>query len=156
VMGESGSEPMVLLDQSSCLSSATPPSDYSGAWYNAAESGWGASVHLRDAVEFIGFFVYDESGVPRWVLASESTALSATANARSVPLYQHQGFCPTCAFVPNTRREMGRYQFTLQSAQAGQVARGTVDLQIGFLAPLQGRFDRQVSFERLTGAKTCR
>ena len=75
-MGESGSESMVMLDQSNCLNAvaASAANDFTGAWYNPAESGWGASVHLREGAEFTGFFLYDALGEPRWVLASENRA----------------------------------------------------------------------------------
>ncbi len=161
LMGESGSESMLMLDQSNCLSpgiGAGPavPTDFTGAWYNPAESGWGASVHLREGAEFTGFFLYDALGEPRWVLASENRAISNVANAARVPIYQHEGFCPGCTFFANTRREIGSYQLRFDPISPTISVRGQIDLRAGFIAPLSGRFDRSAPFERLTGVKVCR
>ena len=158
LMGESGSESMVMLDQSNCLNAvaASAANDFTGAWYNPAESGWGASVHLREGAEFTGFFLYDALGEPRWVLASENRAISNVANAVRVPIYQHEGFCPTCTFFQNTRREIGSYQLRFDPVNPVNAVRGQIDLRAGFISPLSGRFDRQAAFERLTGSKGCR
>jgi len=158
LMGESGAESMVMLDQSNCLNAvpASAATDFTGAWFNPAEPGWGASVHLREGAEFTGFFLYDALGEPRWVLASESRAISNVSNAARVPIYQHEGFCPTCAFFPNTRREIGTYQLRFDPANPATATRGQIDLRAGFIAPLSGRFDRLAPFERLTGNKVCR
>ena len=161
LMGESGSESMVMLDQSNCLSPGmgigpAVATDFTGAWYNPAESGWGASVHLREGAEFTGFFLYDSLGEPRWVLASENRAISNVANAARVPIYQHEGFCPSCTFFANTRRAIGDYQLRFDAVSPTILVRGQIDLRAGFLAPLNGRFDRSAPFERLTGVKLCR
>lgn len=40
--------------------------DYSDLWWNAAESGWGISIHVKNDKLFAAWFVYDAAGKPNW------------------------------------------------------------------------------------------
>lgn len=45
---------------------AGPSRDYSGAWFNASESGWGATIFQYPDQLFVLWFVYDTQGRPVW------------------------------------------------------------------------------------------
>ena len=56
------------------------PGPLSGLWWNAAESGWGVSFTQRRNILFAAWYTYDESGDPKWYVAS-SCAMPADASA---------------------------------------------------------------------------
>ncbi len=146
IMGKSSSEIMRRLDKSICATGFDP----TGAWYQPATAGWGGSLHSTPSLEFQGFFIYDDRGNPRWVLGQAD----GPSNGQSIPLYQHIGFCPTCAFQRDTRRVVGNYQFNVTQPGVDPM-RASVGLNVNFLAPLSGSFVRSGDFARLTGAKPC-
>lgn len=149
LLGQSGSEPMALLDRSRCVNG----SDQTGAWYNPAQPGWGASVHRTPSLEFISFFIYDALGQPRWLLAPDG----GPSNGAKVPLSQLSGFCPSCAARATTRATTGSYElpFDATSRLAGAEATGRIKLDAPLLPPLSGRFTGSGDFALLTGKKPC-
>jgi subtilisin family serine protease len=146
IMGKATSEIMRRLNVSKC----TAGFDSTGAWYQPATSGWGGSLHSTPSLEFQGFFIYDDRGNPRWVLGQADSP----SNGQTVQLYQHIGFCPTCAFQPDTRRPVGSYQFNVTQPGVDPM-RASVGLNVNFLSPLSGSFLRSGDFARLTGARAC-
>ncbi len=40
--------------------------DYTDLWWNAAESGWGISIHVKNDKLFAAWFAYDAAGKPNW------------------------------------------------------------------------------------------
>lgn len=155
VLGLSGSEPMELLGRSGCAqgSGISAPADFTGAWYQPSTTGWGASVHMSPTIEFTNFFIYDGIGQPRWVLGQEEFANGVSLNPKSVTLYQHLGFCPTCTFVQNTRRAVGSYR--LRFDPLPPVAYADVELNVTYLDTLAGQFNRTGDFYLLTDRKRC-
>ena len=67
-----------------------PPVDYTDLWWNPAESGWGLAVTHRFNVIFLAWFVYDASGKPTWLVASDC-AMNAYQDTCSGALYRAQG-----------------------------------------------------------------
>ncbi len=158
VLGQSGSEKMVLLGASSCANGpALANTDYTGAWYMPSLSGWGASIFSSPSVEFVPFFVYDQQGQPRWLLGSDerpNALFGAAANIR--PLQQLQGFCPTCEYREPTRVNVGSYQFVLDAApRAPFELSGRINLSATFAAPLVGSFIQTGEFALLTAKRAC-
>ncbi|HZZ94285.1 MAG TPA: hypothetical protein VFE23_17120 [Usitatibacter sp.] len=50
---------------------ALPSFNYSDLWWSASESGWGISIlHHPSNTIFAAWFTYDESGNPKWYVAS--------------------------------------------------------------------------------------
>jgi hypothetical protein len=54
-------------------------SDYSGLWWNAAESGWGMNVMQQEQILFITLFIYGTGNAPTWYVASNVSFASANA-----------------------------------------------------------------------------
>ena len=62
-----------LLALSTALLIATAPvfaQNYTGPWYNAAESGWGLNIVHQGDVLFPTWFTYDIDGKPMWLIVS--------------------------------------------------------------------------------------
>ncbi len=56
-----------------------PLTDYSGIWYNAAEPGWGLSVHQSSTHGiFAALYVYDEERRARWFVVPGGTWTDST------------------------------------------------------------------------------
>ena len=155
VLGLSGSEPMELLGRSGCAlgSGINEAADFTGAWYQPSTTGWGGSVHMSPEIEFTNFFIYDGLGQPRWVLGQEAFANGVALNPKTVTLYQHLGFCPTCAFVQNTRRPVGSYRLRFEPRTP--VVYADVELNVTYLNPLSGQFNMSGDFHLLTDRKRC-
>ena len=49
---------------------ATTPSPLTGLWWNADESGWGASIAQHGAMIFLAWYTYDAAGNPAWYVMS--------------------------------------------------------------------------------------
>ncbi len=56
----------------SALAPAVPATslNYTGMWWNPAESGWGINVNHQGDTVFATLFTYDERGLPMWVMMS--------------------------------------------------------------------------------------
>ncbi len=93
--GASNSE--ILSHAFQGLPNGTP--NRTGAWYHAAEDGWGQTYDSYAAGgvsrEFIATYLYDAAGQPRWVLAD-----APAATASDFPAQAYFVHCPTCAWTP--------------------------------------------------------
>lgn len=72
----------------------TGSTDYSGLWYNAAESGWGMNVIQQEQILFITLFIYGADNRPTWFVASDASFTSANAagdRTYAGPLYATTG-----------------------------------------------------------------
>jgi subtilisin family serine protease len=156
--GLHGSEPMQLLARSGCATGAgiAANTDYTGAWYQPTRPGWGASIFATSVIEFVNFFNYDGLGQPRWTLGSVNNPSALGSGPGPITLFQHSGYCPTCAFVDSPKREVGSYRLKLdRTAALGTELSASVSMQVNFLAPLSGSFIQTGEFALLTGKKTC-
>ncbi len=130
LFGESGSEPMSAIPQPACATLAGQTVQTSGLWYSPTRSGFGYSVLTASGVESIVAYLYDGSGMPRWVQATQSPFGAAP----TIPVRQLSGFCPLCAFQPVTTAMNGTamrsytqadiasigFDFEFQGALSGQ------------------------------------
>ena len=108
---------------------------------------------MSPTIEFTNFFIYDGLGQPRWVLGSEGFPNGLAQNPKAVTLYQHVGFCPTCAFFQNTRRPVGSYRLRFDPTPL--IAQANIELNVTYLDPLAGQFNQAGDFYLLTGRKSC-
>ena len=113
--GQYGSEPFQIGGSASCPSVGGAPVSYSGAWANPSESGWGFSVTAVSAAEADAAYLFDSSGVARWLLG----VTTAPGAAVSIPLLQHRGFCPTCALSSVTTASVGTLTRTYTNKASG-------------------------------------
>lgn len=113
--GRYGSEPFQTSAGASCPSVGGAPASYSGAWANPAESGWGFSVTAVASAEADAAYLFDAQGVARWLLGVTTTPGSAV----SIPLLQHRGFCPNCAYSPVSTVAAGTLARSFASPSSG-------------------------------------
>jgi hypothetical protein len=73
-------------------SSASP---LTGLWWNAAESGWGATITQQSGILFVTMFVYDAAGNPVWYTVS---CTIAGASCTGDLLRVRGGTAPTVAW----------------------------------------------------------
>lgn len=97
-----------------------------GSWYLPAESGWGQTYDsyrtaAGQAREFVGSFIYDASGEPRWVLADLEAGTNATGPAGSFRVA-----CPGCGWFEfgDTATVVGNMTRRFDSATAGALTTG--------------------------------
>ncbi|WP_374603986.1 S8 family serine peptidase [Arenimonas sp.] len=95
-----------------CPSIGGAPVDASGNWFDPVRAGSGYSVQLNPNYEFFAAFIYDDLGLPRFLLAERSGAFNAGAN--TLQLDQLQGFAPLGAHSTPVRSPVGTLgrQFT--------------------------------------------
>lgn len=145
--GTYGSETMVPLTApgTNCPSVAGAPTDFSGAWYAPAHSGYGYSVVANASTETEVAYLYDGAGNPRWLYGQ-----NAPFGGGNFDLTQFRGFCPLCAYS------------AIQGTVVGQLARtfatprtGTASVSASFVAPASGSWSVNDATAKLTRDIAC-
>jgi lysyl endopeptidase len=134
-----GSRGIELMDASG-LPAATP--NYTQVWRNTGESGWGLAIESlqtgvspTDQLTFIGAYVYDSSGVARWLTGSRSAAF---ANG-NYPLAAYRVHCPACPWFTDWNAPLAAGSLNLSFTSATTATLGTT---ITLPAPLSGSWNR--------------
>lgn len=127
--GLTGSEPMASLGRG-CPRLGGVPLDVSSHWFDPARAGTGFSVQMWEDYEYLAAFIYDARGEPRFLAAERSGFAGADA---ILPLQQLNGSCPTCAFLPASRSDIG----TLRRRIAGG-ALDRIELDVEFTGAVPG------------------
>jgi subtilisin family serine protease len=91
--GQTGSEPMEAF-LTGCPTVSGSNLNVSGHWFNSAQPGYGYSFQVAANYEFIASFVYDDIGVPRFLLSERGGAFNAAGT--TINVNQLSGFCPLC------------------------------------------------------------
>jgi len=143
--GQTGSEAMQLLAAPECVS-AGGNVNLNGEWYPQAQPGYGFDALVLPSQQFDAFYMYDDTGNPRWVVGSNGPFAASS----TVPMVQSTGFCPLCAYVPYTTQPAG--DFTVKYSNATQ---GHLTTAITLSAPLSGAWNIDQPIMRLTGSPTC-
>jgi subtilisin family serine protease len=143
--GQTGSEAMQLLAAPACVS-AGGNVNLNGEWYPAAQPGYGFDALVLPNQQFDAFYMYDDTGNPRWVVGSNGPFAASS----TLPMVQSTGFCPLCAFVAYTTQPAG--DFTVKYSNATQ---GHLTTAITLSAPLSGTWNIDQPITRLTGSATC-
>lgn len=131
--GRYGSEPFQTGSGASCPLVGGAPTSYSGAWANPGESGWGFSITAVASAEADAAYLFDAQGVARWLLGVSTSPGSAV----TIPLLQHQGFCPTCAFSAVTTNQVGTLSRNYTNKSSG-----TVTLNATWVGGVPGTWSR--------------
>lgn len=111
--GRAGSERFVPIGNPVC---ANGTSSVGGGWLRPDQSGWGSYfLNFAGNFEAEAIYVYDQDGMPRWVIGDGTFAPTLTKT-----LYQVRGFCPTCAFAATTQQAVGTASRTLITNSQGR------------------------------------
>lgn len=124
----SGSEPMERF----IALPAAPPVNLTGHWFEAARSGYGATLLSQSDVEVATLYLYDGQGNARW---TQGVLADAVAGQSSYELLQFTGFCPSCPFVPTTNRSVGEFSRSFDSN-----TEGVASIDVDWRSPLPGRW----------------
>jgi hypothetical protein len=82
--------------------SANPAlADYSGSWYDPAESGYGMTIQSQGELNYAVLYYYDSEGKPTW------TAGINTEGGQSLSMLSFKGSCPWCEYAPPTHAPAG-------------------------------------------------
>ena len=82
----------------------TPGRDYTGAWYNPNESGWGLTVYQYAGPAyntFVMFFIYDQTGKAQWF---ELDATWTGTDVRSGTVYASNAAPWSTSFNPANQK----------------------------------------------------
>jgi mono/diheme cytochrome c family protein len=110
----------------SALAAAAPASslNYTGMWWNPAESGWGINVNHQGDIVFATLFTYDERGAPMWVmmtgqLQADGRTYAGDLYKVSGPVFNAQPFAPITAA---NLFKVGTMSLTFRSASTATLA----------------------------------
>jgi len=112
--------------------------NHSQTWFDPNQPGWGLAIEslaVPGPFEFIGAFIYDSTGAPRWVVGD-----IATFTGGNVPLTGHRPHCPGCPWVVDWATD-GRNAGSLQLGY-GSRSSGTLSTTISLPAPYTGSWNR--------------
>lgn len=143
--GQSGSEVMALSAVQDCPSVNGAFVDYSGTWYAPAQPGYGMDVLSLANFELAAFYLYDNLGIPRWVLGN-----AQSFGANKISMSQIRGFCPQCDHVAVQSQTVGTLNHTFTAATSGQFSTA-----IKLVAPLAGDWIINQPMQRGTGSASC-
>jgi len=133
---DDGSKGIELL-HSSGLPSGAP--NRTQTWFSPLDSGWGLaieSLYIGAPFEFIGAFVYDAKGQPRWVVGDSNSNTGG-----SIQLTGHRPHCPGCPWIADWSSDSqpaGRLQLGYQGQSAG-----TLGTSIQLPPPYRGGWMRE-------------
>jgi subtilisin family serine protease len=146
--GQSGSERFTRLGAGACPNFNGAPTNFNGAWYVPAQSGYGLDALALPDQLFTAFYFYDALGLARWGVGTAQPFAPANALA----LTQSNGFCPSCDYRKVTAQALGT--MSIGYANSGS---GTLSTNLMLQAPLSGAWTvDQQALARLTGApSTC-
>ncbi len=96
--GKEGSEDFTYFNSSNYATTK----QFTGSYFDRDDGGWGVSIITKGSVLIVVEYYYDETGQPRWVLASGENKLSSTLEMKS-----YKGFCPECSHVATTNEVIG-------------------------------------------------
>jgi len=110
-----------------------PTPDFTGSWYNSADTGWGLTIVTQGnggaETLMVVLYYYDAEQQPRWALGSASNV--DFGNAIEVEMLQFSGFCLNCAPGAVEPTAVGNVRLTLAAPSltldAGNIASVDVD-----------------------------
>jgi hypothetical protein len=110
-----------------------PTPDFTGSWYNSADTGWGLTIVTQGnggaETLMVVLYYYDAEKQPRWALGSASNV--DFGNAIEVEMLQFSGFCLNCAPGAVEPTAVGNVRLTLAAPSltldAGNIASVDVD-----------------------------
>ncbi len=94
--------------------------NYQGLWWNPSQSGWGVSIADQGGVLFAVLFVYDASGRPLWLVASDVRANAD--GSYSGTLYRTRGPGLQKQWQPATAKAVGTLALRFTDGVTGTVS----------------------------------
>jgi hypothetical protein len=154
VDGEAGGETFTRLGRPGCTNSAGRPFDVSGVWYSPSKPGFGYSAEVIANQEFIPAYLYDENGMPRWLVGEKAFVDGLT----TMNMEQLSGFCPLCTYRAPSSKVVGTLSRTLSPTASPDnlPGYGTMGVSANFAWPLRGSWNQNLPVTMLADRKACK
>ena len=147
LFGLSGSDRMVPTSPQTCPDIGNVKQSYTGIWFRGTDGLGGASVLVNGSTQGQIHYLYDASGVPRWLQAASDEVVLPTD--REIPMQQFYGFCPNCmGDVYSTEVGLLTRDFNSETT-------GSWTLNYLLEAPLQGDVNRTENTFKLSTTLAC-
>jgi hypothetical protein len=149
LFGESGFDPMHPNGVNTCPMIGGGEPSYTGHWYRG-EAGLGGSTVLvyADAQAQV-HYLFDGSGIPRWIIAADDE--NQSPSAEEIPLLQFDGFCALCAPEEVVWDTVGMVTRSFDSETSGS---WTLDFVLE--PPLMQSIDRSDDIVKLSDTLVCK
>jgi hypothetical protein len=150
LFGQSGTDQMTPLAAQTCPQVDGAEQSYTGHWYPGRAGLGGATVVVNDATQAQIHYLFDAAGVPRWLVAQDSTAAGSPTD-RELEMLQFSGYCSVCNPVEKEPFEIvGLLTRDFSSETAGS---WTLDYVLE--PPLSGSVQRSDHIVKLTATTAC-
>jgi hypothetical protein len=148
LFGESGFDPMHPNGPNDCPNIGGGLKSYTGHWYRGVPGLGGSTVLVYSSAQAQVHYLFDDSGVPRWIIAADDENQSATAEV--IPLLQFDGFCSVCTPETVTWSTVGLVTRTVQDETDGSWT-----LNFALDPPLPQSIDRTDDITKLSDTLEC-
>ncbi len=148
LLGESGSELMSFLVNTTCPVTSGGVLNVNGVWDIPPVGQGGVSMAVTQTAQGYLRYFFDDFGQARWVSAR---ADGSFAQNPAGTVFQASGFCPLCPPVPTSIAVVGAYGHAFSSD-----AQGTHTIDFTLRPPLSGGLDESVAISKLSDAVECR
>jgi subtilisin family serine protease len=146
--GESGTERMVPISALTCPNIGGSERSYTGLWYRGVDGLGGASILMNSSTQAQIHYLFDASGMPRWLFAQDE-AEPAPTNPE-IPMVQFSGYCAVCDPQTVSSKTVGVLGRSFSSETSGS---WTLDYL--FEPPLSGSAERTDQVIKLTDTIVC-
>jgi len=145
LFGDEGSDRMFPSFPLNCPTIDQTEQSYNGMWARPVIGVGGASVMVNTSSQGYIHYIYDGTGKPIWLLASEGSA-----TGQEMPLLQGSGFCPVCTGDQPAFETVG-----VLSKDFVDETNMNWNLDYVLLPPLTGTINRSDDTEKLTVRLDC-
>ncbi len=148
LLGESGSEMMRFLVNTTCPTVSGALLNVNGVWDIPPGGQGGVSMAVTRSVQGYLRYFFDAAGQARWVSARGDGSFAANPDGT---VFQASGFCPLCDPVPTSVTAVGTYQHAFTGDN-----QGVQTIEFELLPPLAGGLDESVDISKLSNEVICR
>ncbi|MGD9583034.1 MAG: S8 family serine peptidase [Lysobacterales bacterium] len=146
LFGEYGSEPFRAIGPTACAQDGAVLRSISGGWFDPNNPGWGLFAQsFINGIDANALYLFDQRGEPRWLFGSGSFP-----GAAELPVFQINGFCPTCTFAPTTATQVGTLTRSYDSNQTGRH-----NIQATFVNGVPGAWQLDKPVSKITADQAC-
>lgn len=148
LLGESGSERMRFLVNTTCPSVSGGLLNVNGVWDIPPAGRGGVSMAVTQTAQGYLRYFFDDAGRARWVSGRNNGTFTQNPDGT---VFQASGFCPLCPPVPATVTAVGTYQHSFTGND-----QGTQTISFELQPPLSGGLNETVGITKLSDAVQCR
>jgi hypothetical protein len=148
LFGESGFDPMHPNGVNTCPMVGGGEQSYTGHWYRGEDGLGGSTVLVYADAQAQVHYLFDGSGVPRWIIAADDE--NQSPSAQEIPLLQFDGFCALCAPEEVVWETIGMVTRSFDGETSGS---WTLDFVLE--PPLMQSIDRSDDIVKLSDTISC-